>query len=193
MLEAAGEFALGEGQSAARTLAQRLWTGPRRIGFAVYVGFLLFGLWGVSGLGVALQSGGALFAAFAQGGVTMVAMMAYIIALSIVFLGWRERTIKAIWTQRGQQDPMAMRWIVGDDAFVVVQQAQETRIAWAGVSEVAPARRHWLILANMAAHCVPRGCFADVAAERAFVAAIVARLPEAARARSPEAVAFAGA
>jgi hypothetical protein len=190
MAEASGVFALGEGQSAARTLAQRLWTGPKRFGFAVYLAFLLFGLWSVSAFGVALQRGED---PVAQGGMTMAAMLAYAIAISVIYLGWRVRTLKAIWAERGQQDPMAMRWIVGDEAFVVVQQGQETRIAWEGVSEVAPARRHWLVLANMAAHCVPRSCFTDVVAERAFVASIVAQLPEAARARSPEAVAFANA
>ena len=42
----------------------------------------------------------------------------------------------------------------------------------------------------MAAHCVPQRCFADVAAERAFVAEAAAQLSETARSRSPEAVAF---
>jgi hypothetical protein len=187
MERAAGDFVLGEGAIAARTLARRLWTGPRRFGFAVYTLFALFGLWGVGWVGARFVSGDPL----TQGGVTMGLMILYIVPLSFIYLGWRQRAIKRIWSERGQVDPLPMQWIVDETGFTVIQTGQETRIAWDAVSEIIPARKHWLILANMAAHTVPRRCFADVAAERAFIAAAVAQLSQAARARSPEAMALA--
>jgi hypothetical protein len=188
MVRAAGDYALGAAGIEARTLARRLWTGPRRFGFAVYLFFALFGLWAMGWVGARFFAGDAL----AQGGITLLVMAVYVVPLTFVYLGWRQRAIKRIWMDRGERDPWPMQWIVDETGFTIIQPAQETKIAWQAVSEIFPARRHWLFLANSAAHCVPKHCFADAAAERAFIAAAVAQLSDTARARSPEAVAFAG-
>ena len=188
MQQAAGDFVLGEGGIAARTLAQRLWTGPSRFGLAIFLALVLVGLWAIGWLAARFLPGEPM----AQSGVALGLMALYVLPLTIAYGGWRERAMKRIWLARGERDPLPMQWIVDETGFTVIQPAQETKIAWDGVSEIIPHRKHWLIVANMAAHCVPRRAFADAAAERAFIAAAVAQLSQAARARSPEAMAFAG-
>jgi hypothetical protein len=189
MARAAGDYVLGAAGREARLLAQRLWTGPKRFGFAVYVAFALFGLWGMGWAGAHFF---ARDSALLQGGLTMALMLVYVVPLTFAYLAWRERAVKRIWADRGETDSWPMEWIVDETGFTIIQPAQQTTIAWAAVSEIFPARKHWLILANTAAHCVPKHCFADAAAERAFIAEALARLSPAARKRSPEAIAFAG-
>jgi hypothetical protein len=154
---------------------------------AIFLVLALSGLWAMGWIGASFFAGDAV----AQSGITLMLMVVYVLPLTLLYGGWRQRALKRIWTDRGARDPLAMQWIVDESGFTVIQPAQETRITWDGVSEIIPHRKHWLIVANMAAHCVPRHCFADVAAERAFIAAAVAQLSEIARGRSPEAVAFA--
>jgi hypothetical protein len=188
MQRAAGDFALGEGAVATRALAQRLWTGPRRFGLAIFLFLALSGIWAIGWAVARFAAGGPL----AQSGIALLLMALYVVPLTIVYGSWRQREMKRIWLERGGRDPLPMQWIVDETGFTVIQPDQETRIAWDGVSEIIPHRKQWLILANMAAHCVPKHCFADAAEERAFIAAAVAHLSQAARARSPEAMALAG-
>jgi hypothetical protein len=62
---------------------------------------------------------------------------------------------------------------------------------WAAVDTVENGAAGWVISADHLTFLVPHDSFADKDAERAFVAALVAHLTEAARERSAEAVAFA--
>jgi hypothetical protein len=62
---------------------------------------------------------------------------------------------------------------------------------WAAVDTVENGAAGWVISADHLTFLVPHDSFAGKDAERAFVAALVAHLTEAARARSAEAVAFA--
>jgi hypothetical protein len=84
-----------------------------------------------------------------------------------------------------------MSYVADERGLTVRQPGQETCVEWSAVTEVAPARKHWLLIANMHADAVPQAFFADAAAEHAFVAEAVRHLSAEARARSPEAIAFA--
>jgi len=63
---------------------------------------------------------------------------------------------------------------------------------WATVDAITDTTHGWVISANCLMCLIPHDSFADVADERAFVAALVAHLTDAARARSAYAVTFAG-
>jgi hypothetical protein len=63
---------------------------------------------------------------------------------------------------------------------------------WEAVDTVERGADGWVLSADHLTFLIPHDSFADEAAARTFVAAIVEHLTEAARERSPEAVAFAG-
>lgn len=62
---------------------------------------------------------------------------------------------------------------------------------WHAVDTVEHGETGWVLSADQLTFLVPQESFADKDAERAFLAAVVERLTEEARARSPAAVAFA--
>ena len=191
MPEASGDFRFGAAQPAARTLSRRMFadTGPARYGLAVFLGAAVLGLWGVAALGVRLAQGND---ALANGAITMLMVVVWVVALVIGYGQWRMWTVSRIWLSRGMTNPFAMSYVADEGGLTVRQPGQQTHVAWSAVTEVAPARKHWLLMANMDAYAVPKAFFADAAAERAFIAEAVRRLSPAALARSPEAIAFAG-
>jgi hypothetical protein len=190
MPEASGDFRFGAAQPAARTLSRRMFadTGMARYGLAIFLGVAVLGLWGVAALGVRLAQGSD---ALANGGVTMLMVVVWSVALVIGYGQWRQQTISRIWLGRGMTNPFPMRYVADERGFTVSQPGEETRVDWSAVTEIAPARKHWLLMANMQAFAVPKVFFADAGAEHAFVAEVVRRLSPAALARSPEAIAFA--
>jgi hypothetical protein len=139
MPEASGDFRFGAAQPAARTLSQRMYagTGAARYGFAAFLGVALFGLWGAAALGVRLAQGAD---AFANGGVTMLMMLLWGVAVTIGYLQWRERTIARIWLGRGMTNPFPMSYVADERGLTVRQPGQETHVDWSAVTEVAPAR-----------------------------------------------------
>jgi YcxB-like protein len=191
MPEASGDFRFGAAQPAARPLARRMFadTGLARYGLAIFLGVALAGLWGLAAFGVRLAHGRD---ALASGAVTTLILVVWGFALVIGYGQWRMWTISRIWLSRGMTNPFAMSYVVDESGLTVRQPGQETHVAWSAVTEVAPARKHWLLMANMDAYAVPKAFFADADAEHAFIAEAVRRLSPAALARSPEAIAFAG-
>ena len=190
MPEASGDFRFGAAQSAARPLARRMFadTGLARYGLAIFLVGALAGLWGLAALGVSLAHGSN---ALANGAIAALMMVVWGLAATIGYGQWRMWTVSRIWLSRGMTNPFPMSYVADEAGLTVRQPGQETHVAWSVVTEVAPARKHWLLMANMDAYAVPRAFFADAAAERAFVAEAVRHLTAAARARSPEAIAFA--
>jgi hypothetical protein len=106
MPEASGDFRFGAAQPAMRTLSQRMFadTGAARYGFAAFLGVALFGLWGLGALGVRLARGSD---AFANGGVTMLMMLVWGLAIAIGYGQWRIWTISRIWLRRGMTNPIS--------------------------------------------------------------------------------------
>lgn len=62
---------------------------------------------------------------------------------------------------------------------------------WAAVDAVEWSRLGWVMSADQLTFLIPRTSFADVESERAFVAALLERLPPGTRERCPRAVEFA--
>lgn len=187
MPEASGQYKFGEVTAAAGVFQRRLYRGRSRFGFAGFLAAGLFGMWGAAALG-ALQTDGD---AVGRGGVTMIAMLVVAAPAAIAYFVWRRRTIEALWRERGVVSPWTMSYVADAAGFTIRQPGQETRIGWDAVTEVAPAPTHWIFFANLLGHPMPRKFFADAEAERAFIAEVVRHLVPEARARSPEAIAFA--
>jgi hypothetical protein len=190
MPEASGDFRFGAAQAAARPLARRMFadTGLARYGLAVFLLVGLVGLWGLAAFGVRLTHGRDVLAG---GAITALMTVVWGLAVTIGYGQWRMWTVSRIWLSRGMTNPFPMSYVVDERGLTVRQPGQETHVAWPAVTEVAPARKHWLLMANMDAYAVPKVFFADAAAEHAFIAEAVRRLSPAALARSPEAIAFA--
>jgi hypothetical protein len=79
--------------------------------------------------------------------------------------------------------PEALLYRIGD-----VRQSAP----WSAVSELFESRGYWIFLVQSAPFFAPKRFFENVAAEKAFVSAALERLSEEARARSRQAVSFAG-
>ncbi len=117
-----------------------------------------------------------------------------------LYLSWRAgvaacraciiRFARKAFAERGLVDPVGTRYRIEPHAFVTVSGLIETRAPWAAVSDIFPAGPYWIILAQSNPTYLPRRFFADPTAERAFVGAILARMPPDAVARSGKATAF---
>ena len=186
MPEASGEYRFGEVTAAAGVFQRRLWRGRSRFGFASFLLVGLVAMWIAAAVG-SMQAGGD---AFGRGAGTMIAMFVVAAPVVVAYVVWRRRTIETLWRERGVFGPWTMGYVADADGFTIRQPGQQTRIAWDAVTEVAPAPTHWIFIANLMGHPMPRKFFADLGAERAFVTEVVAHLGPEARARSPEAIAF---
>ncbi len=93
--------------------------------------------------------------------------------------------------QRGSPLSADCAWEIGEDGLVTRSDRGIATTRWEAISEVFRADAYWIVLADLAVNTIPRRAFADEAAERAFIGAILARLPQLARERSSHAAQFA--
>jgi len=93
---------------------------------------------------------------------------------------------------RGQSETLAMSLRLSADGLVQDLGDVVLSARWACVTDVFRTRKYWVFLVQSSAIVLPRRFFATPEAERAFLAEVVARMPETARARSGDAVAAAG-
>ena len=93
--------------------------------------------------------------------------------------------------QRGAPATADCEWTVGEDGLVTRSPRGHATTRWDAVSEVFRADAYWIVVADLSANMIPRRAFADEAIERAFIAALLARLPVLARERSGDAAEFA--
>lgn len=94
-------------------------------------------------------------------------------------------------SQRGSPLDADCQWEVTEDGLLTRSARGHSTTRWGAISEVFLADFCWIVLADLSANMIPRRAFADEAAERAFIGAVLARLPVLARERSGDAVAFA--
>jgi hypothetical protein len=95
--------------------------------------------------------------------------------------------------QRGSPAEADCEWELGENGIVSRSARGDTTTRWEAINEVFRAGEFWIVLADVTALTIPRRAFADEAAERAFIAALLARLPQLARERSRDAAKFAAA
>jgi hypothetical protein len=93
--------------------------------------------------------------------------------------------------QRGSPATADCEWTVGDAGLVTRSPRGDGTTRWDAISEVFRADAYWIILADLSVNMIPRRAFADETSERAFIGALLARLPVLARERSGDAAGFA--
>ena len=115
-----------------------------------------------------------------------------------LWLGYRalgrifEKAYHAALAARGSPEEADCEWEVGEDGLVTRSARGTSTTRWEAISEVFRADAYWIVLSDLGVNVIPRRAFAEEAAERAFVAALVGKLSSPARDRSEEAAAFAG-
>jgi len=93
--------------------------------------------------------------------------------------------------QRGAPTAADCEWTIDEDGLVTRSARGDSTTRWEAISEVFRADSYWIVLADLSANTIPRRAFADETAERAFIGALLDRLPKLARARSGDAAEFA--
>ena len=134
-----------------------------------------------------------------HGGSTDVLAAGGAVALIVLFMGSgaaaryvRRQTVRR-WLQRGLVRVNTLSYAIDDEALTIAGTVSTTRLKWAGVSELAPVGRgiggkgYWIIPAAGLVYYLPRRFFPTPQAESDFLAAMLARMPPQARARSTEA------
>jgi len=94
------------------------------------------------------------------------------------------------WAKRGVPVASPVVYRQTEEALVLEGPLTETRLRWAGLTEIAPGNDAWLFIGQGAAYFLPKRFFADAVAEQAFLEACLARMGPEARARSVEAAAL---
>jgi len=106
------------------------------------------------------------------------------------WLSWRTTSLKRAWRSRGVADPHLTTFRVTEEGLLISSPNVDTTYRWSAVSEIAPFKRYWLVVVPGLGYTIPRRFFADASAEREFLGAALGRMNEAAKARSREAAKF---
>lgn len=110
------------------------------------------------------------------------------VAIPAVLL-WRRicgRMAPKAWMARGVPMQVATTYRADEAGLTIVWPHYGTRLAWAGVSQIAPGHKSWLFIGPGQAFFLPVRFFADAAAETAFLKACYDRLDPVAQARSKD-------
>ena len=92
---------------------------------------------------------------------------------------------------RGSPEALTFTYAIEPDGLAVSSERIAHRLPWAAILELIRAPEHWVVQVDTLSVILPRRAFADEAAERAFIGAVLDRMAPEARDRSGEAVAFA--
>lgn len=180
------------------------------IGFGEVAGRNEAWLYGALGLGAGLVGGGALMALARMAAILLHLPVGWIDlwdgplapAAGGVF-GWRlaaDLAHRRAWRRyfatlaaAGAPAEAPVHFHVGDDGFHVRTERSDFRVSWPAILQLIPAPDHWLVQSDAVSLVMPRRAFAAPGEERRFIAAMLRLMNEAARRRSREAMAFAGA
>jgi len=95
------------------------------------------------------------------------------------------------WAKRGVPGASVVTYRQTEEYLILDSPLTETRLRWAGITEIAPGGEAWLFIGQGAAYFIPKRLFTDAALERAFLEGCLARMTVEARGRSIEATALA--
>lgn len=113
--------------------------------------------------------------------------------LAIRFVrGWMVGHFRKQLTRRGVSNPLPWRFEISGDTVIWLTGDLESRAPATAISEVFPVGPYWVLLVQGTPVFVARRNFADDAAQRAFLAALLAVMTPDARDRSKAAVQLAG-
>ena len=94
------------------------------------------------------------------------------------------------WMARGVPAVSPITYRIEDAGLVLDSPNSMTRVAWSGMSQIAPGNESWLFIGPGQAWFLPTRFFADPQAERAFLMSCLEKLSPEARARSVEVAAL---
>jgi len=183
MSEVSGILEAGEASGTARALAAR----QRGSAWQYWIVMLVFALvCGVLGVAVAPRLGVVdPVDGFTPG--VMVGVLAYaLVARRLAVFGMR-RTLAS----RGIATAFPLRLEATDAALVYDLGDIRQTAQWRSVTEIVRVRDYWIVIAQATPFFAPRRFFADIAAERRFVAGVLAHMTPEARERSAGAADFA--
>jgi hypothetical protein len=180
-MEIAGEIGIFENQKACGPLRKHLF-GAKRFAQWWFVAAMLAGDILVSTLieKVALGYG-------------WLGVMLFTIAALFFWLRYARRLGPKAWMARGVPAVSPITYRIEDAGLVLDSQTSMTRVAWSGMSQIAPGNAAWLFIGPGQAWFLPTRFFADRQQERAFLTACFDRLTPEAKARSSEVAALVAA
>jgi hypothetical protein len=173
-MEVVGDIGIFENQKACAPLRKHLF-GAKRFLPWLLVALYIVVLVGVSTLMEMWLPGSSLL------GIALVAVVGF-----ILYLRFCSRMAPKAWMARGVPMQLATTYRVEDAGLTIVWPHYETRLAWGGISQIAPGHKSWLFIGPGQAFFLPVRFFSDAAAETAFLKACFDRLDPVARARSKD-------
>lgn len=187
MAIATGEIAVGDAQGSAAAINRRAvgygrWLGLI-VGIAVVVGLMSLLSWLDSWCDVPVW-------------LYYVGLAAIVLGV-LPGLGWalRKQAVRNVSGQlraRGIEGPFPVRVEVTPEALDYSFGFTRSVTQWEGVTELFLSKGFWIFMVLASPVYVPQRFFADASAERAFVTEALSCMTEGARARSKDALKFAG-
>jgi len=110
----------------------------------------------------------------------------YFLSKRLLVVRFRRRLV-----EKGSQPELPLQLVIRPDVLFYEVGDLQKIAKWSGVSEVFRSHAYWIFLALSDPIFAPMRFFTSVDAERAFIKDALSHMNEAARARSPDAVAFA--
>jgi hypothetical protein len=182
-MEASGILAAGESTAAMAYVKARRGMSPRQMKAILLVCML--------GLGIPLgrwATGSWLTAALT----VEAAIFGLVLGVIIVQVSAGPLMRKAL-AERGQRYELPLTFRLTPEALVYDLADLTMSASWPCVTDLYRTGKHWVFLVQSSAFVLPRRFFASPEAERTFIAEALSRMPDAARARSADALKVAGA
>lgn len=179
-MEVSGEIGIFEGQRACAPLQRHLY-GWRGWLLWAFVPAIFLASWLEDGVGDLLSLDPI---------TRSVIPILVIIACALAFIRFWRGMPRAAWARRGVANTFGVRYGIEDSCLVIDGEFSQTRLNWAGVSEIIPGSGAWLFIGQGAAYFLPTRLFGDVEAERSFLAACLEHMSPKARELSAAATAF---
>jgi hypothetical protein len=173
-VEIAGEIGIFENQKACGPLRKHLFGAKR---FAQW--------WFVAGLLVVISVSDWAVERILPG-MGGLGILAATVGAWVLWFRYARTLAPKAWMARGVPAISPITYRIEDAALVLDSVTSVTRVAWSGMSQIAPGNQAWLFIGPGQAWFLPTRLFADKAVERAFLAACFEKLSLEAKARSKE-------
>jgi hypothetical protein len=173
-MEIAGEIGIFENQKACAHLRRHLF-GSKRFAQWWFVAGMLLGDLLVSTLTEKMAPG-----------YGWLAVIVFTICALFVWLRYARTLGPKAWMARGVPAASPITYRIEDGGLVLDSQNSMTRVAWSGISQIAPGYQAWLFIGPGQAWFMPIRFFPNHQQEIAFLAACFAKLMPEAQARSGE-------
>ena len=177
-MEIAGEIGIFENQKACAPLRKHLF-GAKRFAQWWFVTILLMGDFVTFTLTEKVVPGWG-----------PLALVLFTVAALFVWNRYLRTLAPKAWMARGVPAVSPIIYRIEEAGLVLESPNSMTRVAWAGMSQIAPGNQSWLFIGPGQAWFLPTRFFPDRQQERAFLATCLEKLSPEARTRSGEVAAL---